>query len=106
MAGGKPVNANVLVFDDTTGQATFIKAGTVPPANVLDQLGEHLFTGVDVGDDEVVDLGPPPQSGRGSGLEKWQAYAAGKVEVTPDMQRDDIIVALRAAGVDVGDDEQ
>lgn len=43
--------------------------------------------------------GPPPKGGPGSGKEAWVAYAAGKVEVTEEMTRDDIIAALTSAGV-------
>lgn len=43
--------------------------------------------------------GVPPRGGAGSGKEAWAAYAASKdVQVPPDATRDDIVVALEAAG--------
>jgi hypothetical protein len=49
--------------------------------------------------------GPPPRAGTGSGVEAWRAYADGKVELTDDMKRDDIIAALEDAGFAVGEKE-
>lgn len=43
--------------------------------------------------------GIPPKGGAGSGKEVWAAYAEGKVTVTEEMSRDDIIAALSVAGV-------
>lgn len=45
------------------------------------------------------DGAPPPKGGPGSGREAWAAYATGKVEVSAEMSRDDIVAALTAAGV-------
>lgn len=43
--------------------------------------------------------GPPPKSGRGSGVGAWSDYAAEQgVTVDDDATRDDIIEALEAAG--------
>lgn len=43
---------------------------------------------------------PPPRSGRGSGLDAWQAYAdIAEVPYAPDGRRDDIIAACVAAGL-------
>lgn len=41
----------------------------------------------------------PPRGGAGSGREAWADYASGKVPVTDDMTRDDIIAALEEASV-------
>lgn len=42
---------------------------------------------------------PPPQSGTGSGKDKWAEYAdTVGVTVEPDATRDDMISALRDAG--------
>lgn len=99
MAGGKAVNANVLVFDATTGRPTLIEKGQVPPAAVRDQLGDHLF--VETNEQEA-GSGVPPRAGKGSGKEAWAAYAeANGVEVDADASRDDIIAACEAAGVPV-----
>lgn len=45
--------------------------------------------------------GPPPRSGKGSGIDAWTAYAASfdpPVEVADDASRDDVIAAIEAAG--------
>ena len=47
---------------------------------------------------QQVAAGPPPRAGAGSGRAAWAAFAAGKVDVTDDMRRDDIVAALQAAG--------
>lgn len=41
----------------------------------------------------------PPRGGAGSGREAWADYAAGRVPITEDMTRDDIIDALEEASV-------
>lgn len=49
---------------------------------------------------------PPPKAGPGSSRAKWAAYAdANDVEVPDGADRDDIIAALRAAKVPVGQDD-
>lgn len=49
------------------------------------------------------DGGPPPRAGRGSGEDKWRAYAAEKnVDLPADIDgRDEIIDFLRDSGVPV-----
>lgn len=47
----------------------------------------------------AVPADPPPKAGRGSSAAAWRAYAAGRVDVTEGMGRDDIIAALDAAGI-------
>lgn len=101
MAAGEKVNANVLVFDEVTGERHFIEAGEVPPAELRDQLGDHLFGEVDdaEGGSSPVDAAPP-RSGKGSGRDEWAAYAAAHgVDVEDGQSRDDIVAALEAAGV-------
>lgn len=45
---------------------------------------------------------PPPMAGAGSSRAKWAAYAeANGVEIADDATRDEIIEAVRAAGVPV-----
>lgn len=45
--------------------------------------------------------GPPPQSGRGSGHDKWAAYAEAHGVDTDGLDRDEIIAACQEAGVSV-----
>lgn len=47
---------------------------------------------------------PPPRAGKGSGEDKWRAYAAEKgVELPAAVEsRDDVIEFLEAAGIPVG----
>jgi len=70
---------------------------------VLDVLAEQLsgITLVEDGDaDEEVPI--PPKAGKGSGEDKWRAYAAAQgVDVTDIEDRNDIIAALKDAGVPV-----
>ena len=45
---------------------------------------------------------PPPQSGKGSGRDEWEAYANHyHVTIDSEMSRDDIIDACEAAGIAV-----
>lgn len=48
----------------------------------------------------VVEAGPPPKGGAGSGAPAWRAYAAkNNVEVAEDASREDVVAALEAANV-------
>lgn len=51
--------------------------------------------------EEAQDAGsPPPQSGKGSGVQAWHDYAvANDVEVSEDASRADVIAALTEADV-------
>lgn len=101
MAGGKAVNANVLLFDQVTGERHYVAKGQVPDKEIADQLGDHLFTDPPAADDSGNDGRVPPQSGNGSGKAAWVAYAASldpPVEVADDATRDDIIAAVAEAG--------
>ena len=37
------LNANVVLADKVTGDRVFLKAGSEPPKELMDQLGDHLF---------------------------------------------------------------
>lgn len=51
-------------------------------------------------DSDTAGDGPPPKSGRGSGVEAWKSYAATHdVDVPDDASKDDVIAALESAGV-------
>jgi hypothetical protein len=71
--------------------------------------GDEIPDGVDVdnpyvlGDDaEGGSDGPPPKAGRGSGEDKWRAYAeANDVDVSAATNRDEVIAAVANAGVPI-----
>lgn len=79
-------------------------------SRVLEGVGELLreLVVVDDSDDEAgaepadAAAGPPPKAGKGSGEDKWRAYAASQgVDVADIEDRGDIIAALKDAGVPV-----
>jgi hypothetical protein len=75
---------------------TFTKNGITRTAESPEQRVRFVYEGWK----QVKASAPPPRGGAGSGRDAWAAYANDNdVEVTPDMQRDDIIVALEARGV-------
>lgn len=45
--------------------------------------------------------GPPPQSGAGSGVKAWRSYADAEEYDVEGLDRDEIIAALKEAGVPV-----
>lgn len=99
MSAGKAVNANVLVFDPVTGASHLIEKGEVPPKELRDQLGDHLF--VDSGEQDEAS-GVPARTGKGSSKDAWAEYAAANgVDVDATASRDDIIAACESAGVPV-----
>jgi hypothetical protein len=64
------------------------------PNWAVDQLDSRHFENASGAD------GPPPKSGKGSGVQAWAEYAAtNRVEVAEDATRDDVIAALDAAGI-------
>jgi len=72
------------------------------PADVASQIGDHCWAESPTASDDDEDDGPPPRSGRGSGRDKWAAYAeANGVEIDAEADRDAIIIAVAAAGVPV-----
>lgn len=77
-------------------------SGWFGPDDELPSWAEDAITNpaaFDDGEDEASD-GPPPKSGRGSGLDAWKAYAAAHdVEVPDGVSKDDLITALESAGV-------
>jgi hypothetical protein len=53
-------------------------------------------------DDDGAGSGPPPRAGKGSGEDKWRAYAEEQgVDVSEAEGRDDVIAALEEADVPV-----
>jgi hypothetical protein len=66
------------------------------PAEFADKIGDHAWSSTD---DERPAGTPPPQSGKGSGVDAWAAYAAEQgVAVPEDAKRDEIVQALSDAG--------
>lgn len=85
---------------------TWYGPGDEIPPEVAEKIGDHAWVEDEVEDQEDDDAeGPPPQSGKGSGVKAWAAYAASLgVDVGEDPTREDIIDVLRDAGHPVGDD--
>lgn len=117
------LTAGVLVRD-SGGTLRFLKAGSELPQWAQGRVGDHVLSGtagtakpapaeVDVtvrdidgsvrdATVEVTAAEPPPRSGRGSGRDAWSDYATAQgVEVTEDMERNEIIAACQASGVPV-----
>lgn len=85
-----------LAVNTTIAGATY-EAGTVPPADVA-----KLITNPKCWEGDPADSGPPPMSGKGSGVKAWAEYAAAHdVEVAPDADRAAVVQALVDAGVPV-----
>lgn len=102
---GRKLRYSVTVRDDRGDSHTFGPEETVPawaskqitnPGAWADDKAADDSGDPDQGDGTVA---IPPKSGRGSGIQAWMEYAAGKVPVTGEMTRDDIIAALEHAGV-------
>jgi hypothetical protein len=89
----------------------FMKDGVTqsfPPGAEFPEWAEKLVTnplviGVEAPKDEPGSPeGPPPHSGKGSGLKQWLDYAQSNgVSVPEDASRDDVIEACDEAGVEV-----
>jgi hypothetical protein len=87
---------------DKDGQTHWFMPGDVVPGWAAKQMGAHCFA--PDGDDEAGDGDRPPvppQSGRGSSHEKWEAYAQAHDVDTAGLDRDGIIAACEEAGVPV-----
>lgn len=84
------------------GKTVPVLAGSEEPAWAKGKIGDHAF---DAGDDSD-EMGPPPRTGKGSGLAAWATYAAAHgIELDDDATKDDIIDALAAADVPVDEPE-
>lgn len=91
----------VVVFDARRNLHVFGPGDEVPAwARDLITNPSVWDTSTPVKDDE--ETGPPPKAGKGSGEPRWREYAAKQgVDVSSAEGRDDIIDALRDAGVPV-----
>lgn len=93
------LTGNVAKRDPRTGQVRVFLAGSeVPddPADWFAQQDNYVQAAVDAANARMETH--PPRAGAGSSTEAWRAYADGRVDVTDDMGRDEIIAALAAAG--------
>lgn len=91
----------VYLRDDDGTVHTFLPGESVP-AWAAKQMGDHCFADAsDTGVEADGSDGPPPQSGRGSGREKWAAYAEANGVDTDGLDRDEIIAACQEAEVPV-----
>jgi hypothetical protein len=108
---------------DENGEPHSFLPGTEPPAWAVKQMGDHCFEGGEdlfnedgalapvIHHDAVLpdprgggesSDGPPPKAGKGSGEDKWRAYAEEQgVDVSDAEGRDEIIAALEEADVPV-----
>lgn len=74
---------NTLLIHPDTAVPTSLTKGQKLPKWAEDEVGDHLLTDTKPGseddEDEADTAGPadelPPESGRGSGIEVWKAYA-------------------------------
>lgn len=88
---------------DKKGKQHCLLPGDEIPAWAGKQITNPYVLGVDpdAEDDEPGTDGPPPQSGRGSGADKWAAYAEAHGVDADGKDRDEIIAACQEAGVPV-----
>lgn len=91
---------------DDDGVLVSLLPGDDVPGWAVGRIGEHALAtgeddGVDEADDDAHDA-PPPKAGKGSGEDKWRAYAERHGVDVPEAEgRDDVIAALESAGVPV-----
>lgn len=90
---------------DDNGVLVSLLPGDDVPGWAVGRIGKHaLASGDDVNADVSDDSSdaPPPKAGKGSGEDKWRAYADRHgVDVSGAEGRDDVIAALDQAGVPV-----
>lgn len=94
----------VHLVDDAGALRSFLP-GDVVPDWAAKLMGPHCFADggpVDVEVPAADPVGPPPKAGKGSGEDKWRAYAEQEgVDVSSAEGRDDVIDLLDQAGVPV-----
>lgn len=104
------LTANVVVRHPESGSPAFLPEGSDLPDWAADLVGDHVLAGEATGDEPehgseshsepVGD--PPPIAGAGSSKARWADYArANGVEVSDGASRDEIVDAVRSAGVPV-----
>lgn len=112
----KHLNTHVHVFDDAGERHVFGPGDDVPAWAAKKITNPHVWAGGD-GQTDTADsdadtsgggeVAVPPMTGTGSGKEAWARYAAARGVSVPDgARRDDIVQALRDAGVPVEPDEE
>lgn len=91
---------HVALFDES-GVLQQFGPGDTPPEWACKRITNPAVWDQPAKAAQVVD-GPPPRAGKGSGEDKWRAYAESVgVDVSAAEGRDDIIAALQEAGVPV-----
>lgn len=90
---------------DNEGELVSLLPGDEVPGWAVGRIGKHALATDDASDDGADDDAhdaPPPKAGKGSGEDKWRAYAEHHgVDVSGAEGRDDVIAALESAGVPV-----
>jgi hypothetical protein len=102
MAGG--LIAHVALFDDKGNLAQFGPGDDIPEWARKKITNPNVWDGdVDTAEtDGDAAASPPPKAGKGSGEDKWRAYAAAKgVDVTAIDDRNEIIAFLDSKGIPV-----
>jgi len=106
------VSSPLVAVNGVDGKVKYLYRNTIVPSDVsekditrlvADGLIEKVSTvsaAAPESQDEAGDsLERPAESGKGSGMDKWVAYAAAhEVEIDPESSKDDIIAAVAAAG--------
>jgi len=89
---------------DDDGALVSLLPGDEVPGWAVRRIGDHALAEADAKASVVTDgpAGPPPKAGKGSGEDKWRAYADQRgVDVSAAEGRDDVIDLLEQAGVPV-----
>jgi len=89
---------------DDDGALVSLLPGDEVPGWAVGRIGDHALAEADAKAAVVADApaGPPPKAGKGSGEDKWRAYADQHgVDVSGAEGRDDVIDLLEQAGVPV-----
>lgn len=93
--------AHVAFFDDKGNLAQFGPGDDVPEWARKKITNPNVWDG-GAADSSDAGSGPPPKAGKGSGEDKWRAYAAEQgVDVTAIEDRSEIIAFLDGQGIPV-----
>jgi hypothetical protein len=95
------VSARVLKYTVVVRRPEDLTAVALVGGQPVPDWATDLVHPDDLVDADVAADCPPPQSGKGSGVDAWRDYASGKVDVADGASREEIIEALTAAGVPV-----
>lgn len=104
MTVARKLTGGVVVRHPVSHDPVFLPEGTDLPDWADGLVGDHVLSGVAVksagkGGSSVK---PPPQAGKGSGLDEWLRYATQVgVQVEDEASRADVIAAVEGAGLPV-----